>query len=417
MKIAAVCTAYHEQDILPWTVEHLLSQGIDHIYIQCPEGDTYYQLIDREQVSLYCEPEEFHDQPKTINLLAGIASDLGAEWIIPFDADEFVYSMDISKTIKEALEELSDDVGVCYIGMQQQRDWWWREVPWKPATKIAYRWCPTAKVGPGNHGIEGVPGEAKFNVLALREIQFRNFEHFCRKIDERLATLDPNPFPNQGFHITKHRGKSRSQLEGEWKKLMAEPVIWDPIPTTITPPEHLAPPVDELPINELFELMRHTPTDIHGHMDRLRELAAGKFVLELGVNTGMSTIAFWAGNPFHLFSVDINQPRWRPEVSTPNFCQEDSLTFAQKYENDTTGSLWDVVFIDTSHTMRQTVEELKAYEPKVKPGGCLVLHDTESPEVALAIKHFLYVLDERGRTPTNVERYTHCEGLTIIWLP
>lgn len=412
MKIVAVCTAYHENDILPWTIEHLLAEGVDEVWIADPNPE--------DQVTPFASPvywvkddKTFHDQPYWIDRLAAIAE---ADWIIPFDADEFWCATSPVQTIRTALEALPPEVGTVFVGMMQQRDWWWREVPWKPASKVAYRWNPEAHIGPGNHGVEGVPGESVFNVLFLREIQFRSFEHYCRKVRERNATLDrelQKKIPELGFHMTRLDGASEDKLAQEWSKLMAEPVIWDPIPSKITPPVHLAPPVEPLPIDDLFDLMKSQPHDIVGHMDRLKEIAAGAAVLELGVNTGMSTVAFTAGKSPRLFSIDIDRPRWRPEVTDTHFLQDDSLNAVGAFPSHS----FDVVFIDTSHTLRQTVEELKAYEPKVAPGGCLVLHDSEQPEVALAIQHFMHVLTARHREPTKVERYTHSNGLTILWLP
>jgi hypothetical protein len=415
MRIAAVCTAYHEADILPWTVEHLLAEGIDHVYVEVPFGDreTIAAMRGISDITITEMEETYHDQPAAIRRMAAEA---GADWILPFDADEFVIANSPTQNIRQAIEALPDDVGQIRIGMFQQRDWNWREVPFKPMPKVAYRWNPEAHVSPGNHSVEGVQGESAYNVLTIREIQYRSFEHFCRKVEERNRTLDPNAGPSQGIHMTKLKDHSVWKLGVEWEKLNATPVIWDPIPSQIRPPEHLAPPVELLPMDKLFTVMVNTPCDIHGHMERLRELAAGKRVLELGVNTGMSTIAFMAGEPTLLDSVDIAEPRVRPELL------ETSWEYEVANDLDIVGTLdtgeYDVIFIDTDHTMRQTVEELKAYEPKVAPGGCLVLHDSESsPEVALAIAHFLYVLDERGRTPTKIEKYSHSEGLTILWLP
>ena len=37
----------------------------------------------------------------------------------------------------------------------------------------------------------------------------------------------------------------------------------------------------------------------------------------------------------------------------------------------------DVLFIDTSHHYWHTFEELGLYVPKVKPGGVVLMHDTE----------------------------------------
>lgn len=413
MRIAAVCTAYHEADILPWTVEHLLAEGIDHVWIECPLGDREtYNCIHDDRVTIIPMTELYHDQPTSIERMAAKAE---ADWIIPFDADEFWNANSPTQNIRQAIESLDPDVSVLKVGMYQQRDWHWREVPFKPMPKIAYRWAPETRIYPGNHGLAvPPPGEVAYNILTIREIQYRSFEHFCRKVEERNRTLDPNADPKQGIHMTRLKDHSEWKLGLEWEQMNAVPVIWDPIPSSIQPPEHLAPPVENLPMDKLYALMASQPHDIAGHMERLRELSTGKRVLELGVNTGMSTVAFMAGEPELLDSVDIAQPRWRPEVAHDHFWLGDSLDYAKAAPTRP----YDVVFIDTDHTMRQTMLELEAYEPKVAPGGCLVLHDTEScPEVALAIQHFIHVLRDKGRAPTKVETYNHSNGLTILWLP
>ena len=46
---------------------------------------------------------------------------------------------------------------------------------------------------------------------------------------------------------------------------------------------------------------------------------------------------------------------------------------------------FDVAFMDTSHTYEQTIAELSRWEPRVKRGGCIMLHDPqwEWPSVSL----------------------------------
>ncbi len=427
MKIAGVCTAYHEADILPWTVQHLLAEGIDHVWIEVPLGDretiAAMKGIDNCTVTPYLEL--YHDQPHSINRMANqAASYFGEElWIVPFDADEFWYATDLNKTIRQVLEETEPDIGVLENYMYQHHDWNSREWELKPMGKVAYRFHPDASIRPGNHGVDNVPGTpVRLNTIAIREIQYQSFEHFCRKVEERNRTLDPKAGPYQGIHMTKLKGMSEWKLAIEWEKMETSPLIWDPIPSRIVPPEHLSPPIEHLSIDKLFEVMINTPCDISGHMERLRELSTGKRVLEIGVNTGMSTIAFMAGKPSEMFSVDITRVRVRPEIQQiwddseedRYFVLGDDLELANWFEGD----LFDVVFIDTTHTMRQTVQEFVAYEPKVKPGGCMIWHDTESyPEEALALQHCMHVLEESGRVPTHVEKYSHSQGLWVIWLP
>ena len=127
-------------------------------------------------------------------------------------------------------------------------------------------------------------------------------------------------------------------------------------------------------------------SDIKGHMPFLRETAASyrePVVIELGTRTGNSTAAFLAGcsgNGGKVWSVDIADPEvpdhWRePMWLGPwEFLKADDVSPAAQ------GWLpleCDILFIDTSHTFEQTLAELRLYVPRVKPGGVVLLHDTE----------------------------------------
>jgi predicted ThiF/HesA family dinucleotide-utilizing enzyme len=37
----------------------------------------------------------------------------------------------------------------------------------------------------------------------------------------------------------------------------------------------------------------------------------------------------------------------------------------------------DLLFIDTSHYYEHTLQELRTYVPRVRPGGTVLMHDTE----------------------------------------
>lgn len=121
-----------------------------------------------------------------------------------------------------------------------------------------------------------------------------------------------------------------------------------------------------------------TPSDIYEHLPTFveicRELDAKK-VIELGTRGGVSTIAWLYGmeqTDGHLWSVDIdpkpdlNHERW-------TFIQSDDLDVDLLRRLPVA----DVVFIDTSHDYQQTLAELNVYRWKVRPGGKIILHDTE----------------------------------------
>jgi predicted O-methyltransferase YrrM len=119
-----------------------------------------------------------------------------------------------------------------------------------------------------------------------------------------------------------------------------------------------------------------TRSDIYEHLPVLAQLASeSKTIIELGTRGGCSTIAFLygLGEAGRLWSVDIDPA---PEFAADNwtFIQGDDLdveVFGQLPDDV------DVVFIDTSHGYAQTLAELNLYKWKVRPGGKIVLHDTE----------------------------------------
>lgn len=155
--------------------------------------------------------------------------------------------------------------------------------------------------------------------------------------------------------------------------------------------------------------------NIHEHLPTLRELARG-VVLELGSRDGTSTGVLLEGVVEHggeVWSVDIDpqyadawrgHPRWH--FGACDSCNVPALREAGLPEQ------LDVVFIDSDHTYDRTRNELDAWLPRVRPGGVVILHDTESfPDVKKAL---LEVVRERG---LKVELKTNCNGLGIIRLP
>lgn len=136
-------------------------------------------------------------------------------------------------------------------------------------------------------------------------------------------------------------------------------------------------------LEALYAELAATPSDINEHMARLRatvERHNADNVIELGVRSGVSSVAFLAGlenTGGHLWSVDIDpKPTLGLETDIADrwtFIQGDDLdpdTFVQLPKAD-------IVFIDTNHFYDQTIAELSLYRWKVNRGGCIILHDTQ----------------------------------------
>jgi predicted O-methyltransferase YrrM len=108
-------------------------------------------------------------------------------------------------------------------------------------------------------------------------------------------------------------------------------------------------------------------------------------VVELGVRSGNSTAAFLAAVDTvggHLWSADINPPQvpgWWPETGLWTLRIGDDVNPAIAVDMP---DEIDVLFIDTSHHYEHTMTELRTYVPRVKPGGTVLMHDTELDQPA-----------------------------------
>lgn len=127
-----------------------------------------------------------------------------------------------------------------------------------------------------------------------------------------------------------------------------------------------------------YERVCRIPSDIYLHLPRMVELVDqldASHVIELGTRTGVSTIAWLYAleGRGRLTSVDL--------APAPPIGEHDHWSFIQgddcSPEVIAQMTPAEIVFIDTSHHYLHTIQELDLYLPLVKPGGRIVLHDTQ----------------------------------------
>ncbi len=158
-------------------------------------------------------------------------------------------------------------------------------------------------------------------------------------------------------------------------------------------------------------------TDINEHLITLNMLTKElrlHNVLELGVRNGDSTIALLSAvrelNGL-LTSIDIDDcPVAKEKVDTLGLSQ-----WWRFIRGDDMGVEWnehiDHLFIDTNHFYEHTLKELQKYEPYVKVGGIITLHDIITyPDVLRAVEK--YLLD---RNDLTLYQYENDNGLAVIW--
>lgn len=165
-----------------------------------------------------------------------------------------------------------------------------------------------------------------------------------------------------------------------------------------------------------LEHQMNQPTDIHEHLQTLYMLSIElnlKNVLELGTRTGESTITLLLATKEldgTMTSVDVDSCLEAKEKVKKlklekywNFIQTDDLSLKWN-------APIDHLFIDTSHTHDQTLSELKKFEPFVRKGGLITLHDIMScPPVLDAINDFL-----AERKDFKFYKFFHNNGLGIL---
>src|ERR1035437_9437000 len=235
-------TCKDEADIVGASIGHLFTEGVDEVYVAHgpSSDDTLTILDDFERVRIYNAPEPIHRQVYWASRLAADAGEAGADWIIPVDADEF-WCPKSGGTIRDALATQPPDVTTLCATMWHYRNWNVRNAEPKPLPKTAFRWRPNAHIELGAHSVllPGVTDPGKWDVLEVREIQFRGFEHYCAKVASQIAGIDPALGSGEALHYRNLAGKTKDELLIEWRAACKKPTTVDPIPSSLCPPTAL----------------------------------------------------------------------------------------------------------------------------------------------------------------------------------
>lgn len=229
--IAGIATIRGDTDICGITARHMLIEGIDRLYIAV-SGDEAWEVLEPlgPDVRLFPDAEQYHYQPRWTQYLASVAIDDGADYIVPYDADEFIYSCN-GESLANVLTDCPFDK--LYLQCWGHLDIDRRFVNSWRLPKVAYRAISGVTVSNGNH--ECSLPDGRYGIIALRELKYRSFEQFCSKVNERNATIDPvQDAVGAGAHHSYMRGMSQEQMETEWQKWIQQPTIADRIPSQLS---------------------------------------------------------------------------------------------------------------------------------------------------------------------------------------
>lgn len=226
MRLVATLLVRDEVDVVAATVEHQLAQGAD-IVVATDNGsvDGTREVLDAYRdagvLRLIDEPDQTYRQAQWVTRMARMAADdLGADWVVNLDADEFWVPKDRRLTMAQVLAAVPGEHGLVVahrtdlVGMRGERSPWPRRLVWRNlrtlsergtplAPKICHRADPAAEVMQGNHGVKGVewttaPGE----LFDLYHVPLRSWQQFARKIDNGGSAYAANTDldPEVGWH-------------------------------------------------------------------------------------------------------------------------------------------------------------------------------------------------------------------------
>ncbi|MDQ0895404.1 glycosyltransferase family 2 protein [Agromyces ramosus] len=218
-----------EADIVGAMLAHHRAQGIDHVIVtdNASVDNTLEVLESFERdgfVTIWHDPEHRKEQWRAVTRMARhAATELGADWVLNADADEFWVAREGFGTVRDALGRIPDDVsifavpvvnltgsparvgsGLRRLTLRDQRD---PEtvrtsgIPFHPTPNAVHRGSSEVSVAQGNHRAE-VPGWSdsgprdEIEVLHLPWRSWRQYEYKVRVSGEAYLsnpTLAPSP--------------------------------------------------------------------------------------------------------------------------------------------------------------------------------------------------------------------------------
>lgn len=181
-----------EIDVIDRTLDHFLAQGVDHVLVAdngsrdgTLERLRHRAAVDpRIHVAIDRERRFFHGAKMT--RLAQVAAIAGADWVVPFDADElwfapeatlasYLAASDANQVSAETFNAVPLDAEPTRAGrryrLSSEPTGWY---------KVAFRAHPFARVDFGNHVIHRTG--PRDTGLSIAHLAYRSQEHLRRKL-------------------------------------------------------------------------------------------------------------------------------------------------------------------------------------------------------------------------------------------
>lgn len=172
------------------------------------------------------DSEPGHHQMEKMSRLSRAAWWAGADWIIPFDADEFWFAPGDSLlgflVRQTAAVVQARTVNMLPVGMPAltEDSSFMIDTSGRGDPKVAFRAHPLALIGPGNHGVARVGEQAAGLVVA--HLPFRGPAQIGRKFRNGAAALERAGAPGfEGWHWRSGAQLTEDALTSAWTRMQA----------------------------------------------------------------------------------------------------------------------------------------------------------------------------------------------------
>ena len=237
----AVGTVKNEADIIGRVVEHLFRQGVEGVLI-ADNGSTddtpsvLTRLASIGPLHIARDREPGHLQGGKMNVLCDCARRAGADWIVPFDADEFWFAT--AGSLRDFFRSCRADVVRAYMhNLFPVPDVAFGEGPWFLETephrlpKWAFRSHRYSHLSEGNHRVRR-PGWSTTGLRVLH-VPWRSYDQFRRKGLQGLQSLSHTQLPaTVGDHWRYLGGLSEEAAREAWNNILeghaVEGIVWSP---------------------------------------------------------------------------------------------------------------------------------------------------------------------------------------------
>lgn len=230
----AVGMVRDEADIIETVVRHLLNQGVHRVVIADNlSTDGTHEILERlaqsHPVTVLMDRLPAYYQAEKMTLLARAAARGGAEWIIPFDADEVwlartgtlvewlagcgaaVVQVPMFNHVPTASDDLTEPDPVRRLR--------WRKTQANSLHKVAFRARRRARLAYGNHGVSRF-GRRTVG-LEIRHFPYRSEEQFVRKLRQGADALGATDLADKVGVAWRGLGaRDDERLRAAWRKLV-----------------------------------------------------------------------------------------------------------------------------------------------------------------------------------------------------